>query len=82
MHFQFHNIAIGNNHAVPLGRRGPLRVMLCCSFILDFISGCMRRNIFDFARYQALTASVSFKHRSGDEVKSDVQRFSLSSFMA
>ena len=28
MHFQFHNIAIGNNQAVPLGHRGPLRVML------------------------------------------------------
>ena len=64
MHFQFHNIAIGNNHAIPLGRRGPLRVILCCLFILDFISGCMRPNIFTyFARYRAPTASVSFKHR-------------------
>ena len=42
--FPVYNIAIGDNNAVPLGHPGPLRVMLCCLFNLDSISGSMRSN--------------------------------------
>ena len=36
--FLFHNILIGNEHAVSLGRCGQLQVMFCSLFILDSIS--------------------------------------------